>query len=45
MKAAKFEGEGRISVVETAMPEVAADEVLLRVPACSLYSIYCLLYT
>jgi L-iditol 2-dehydrogenase len=36
MKAAKFEGEGRISVVETAMPEVAADEVLLRVVACSL---------
>ena len=36
MKAAKFEGEGRISVIEMAMPEVAANEVLLRVVACSL---------
>ena len=36
MKAAKFEGEGRISVVEAAMPQVAAGEALLRVVACSL---------
>ena len=36
MKAAKFEGEGRIAVIEMAMPEVAANEVLLRVVACSL---------
>jgi threonine dehydrogenase-like Zn-dependent dehydrogenase len=36
MKAAKFEGEGRISVVEIAMPDVGTHEVLLRVVACSL---------
>lgn len=36
MKAAKFEGEGRISVVEAPLPQVAAGEVLLRVVACSL---------
>ncbi len=36
MKAAKFEGEGRISVVEAPLPQVASGEVLLRVVACSL---------
>ena len=36
MKIAKFEGEGRISVIEAEMPVVAAGEVLLRVVACSL---------
>ena len=36
MKAAKFEGDGRISVVEAPMPQVAAGEVLMRVVACSL---------
>lgn len=36
MKAAKFEGEGRISVVQAPMPQVASGEVLLRVVACSL---------
>lgn len=36
MKAAKFDGEGRISVVDTAMPVPGAGEALLRVLACSL---------
>ncbi len=36
MKAAKFLGEGRISIVDTAMPAPAAGEALLRVIACSL---------
>ena len=36
MKAARFEGEGRISVVEAPRPVPAAGEALLRVVACSL---------
>ncbi|MCE2659076.1 MAG: alcohol dehydrogenase catalytic domain-containing protein [Rubrivivax sp.] len=36
MKAAQFEGEGRITVVDTALPVAAAGEVLLKVVACSL---------
>lgn len=36
MKAAKFEGNGRISVVEAPMPQVGPGEVILRVVACSL---------
>ena len=36
MKAARFEGEGRISIVETDRPVAGAGEALLRVVACSL---------
>lgn len=36
MKAAKFEGEGRITIVEAPMPQVKAGEALVRVVACSL---------
>ena len=36
MKAAKFDGEGRITVVDAAMPVAGAGEALLRVVACSL---------
>jgi L-iditol 2-dehydrogenase len=36
MRAAKFDGEGKISVVTVATPEPRVGEVLLRVTACSL---------
>jgi threonine dehydrogenase-like Zn-dependent dehydrogenase len=36
MKAAKFEGDGRITVVDAPLPALVAGEVLLRVVTCSL---------